>query len=149
MRWTASTCQDEVVNRELIKGSRPWSRFTLIGLDLAKHVFQVHGVDRTGKVSVRKQLRRAAGSSKHYRRAWSAWRLRYRASLGPGVIGPAILPDCGLSKFPGWHSCQPRQRGTPIHPMADHQPKTPPPNQGILSVHFREIVKGTPDSRSD
>lgn len=30
-----------------------------IGIDLAKHVFQVHGVDRDGKVVVRKQLRRA------------------------------------------------------------------------------------------
>jgi transposase len=31
-----------------------------IGLDLAKHVFQVHGVDESGRVVVRKQLRRAA-----------------------------------------------------------------------------------------
>ena len=30
-----------------------------IGLDLAKHVFQVHGVDATGKVAVRKKLRRS------------------------------------------------------------------------------------------
>jgi transposase len=30
-----------------------------IGLDLAKHVFQVHGVDADGKVVVRRQLRRA------------------------------------------------------------------------------------------
>lgn len=31
---------------------------TRIGIDLAKQVFQIHGVDRTGKVIVRKQLRR-------------------------------------------------------------------------------------------
>lgn len=31
-----------------------------IGLDLAKHVFQVHGVDAEGAVAVRKQLRRSA-----------------------------------------------------------------------------------------
>jgi transposase len=31
-----------------------------IGLDLAKHVFQVHGVDDQGDVVVRKQLRRGA-----------------------------------------------------------------------------------------
>jgi transposase len=31
---------------------------TTIGLDIAKHVFQVHGVDRKGKVAVRKSLRR-------------------------------------------------------------------------------------------
>ena len=32
---------------------------TTIGLDLAKSVFQVHGVDVTGRVVVRKSLRRA------------------------------------------------------------------------------------------
>ena len=31
---------------------------TTIGLDIAKHVFQVHGVDARGHVVVRKQLRR-------------------------------------------------------------------------------------------
>ena len=31
---------------------------TTIGLDLAKHVFQVHGVDASGQVSVRRALRR-------------------------------------------------------------------------------------------
>ena len=32
---------------------------TTIGLDLAKNVFQVHGVDATGQVVVRRSLRRA------------------------------------------------------------------------------------------
>jgi transposase len=31
---------------------------TTVGLDLAKRVFQVHGIDERGKVAVRKQLRR-------------------------------------------------------------------------------------------
>jgi transposase len=31
---------------------------TTIGVDLAKNVFQVHGVDQRGKVVLRKQLRR-------------------------------------------------------------------------------------------
>src|SRR5215471_962400 len=34
------------------------SEITTIGLDLAKHVFQVHGVDANGAVVLRKQLRR-------------------------------------------------------------------------------------------
>ena len=34
------------------------SEVTTIGLDLAKHVFQVHGVDASGTVVLRKQLRR-------------------------------------------------------------------------------------------
>ena len=32
---------------------------TTIGFDLAKHVFQVHGVDAEGATALRKQLRRA------------------------------------------------------------------------------------------
>ena len=34
-------------------------KVTTIGLDLAKHVFQVHGVDAEGATVLRKQLRRA------------------------------------------------------------------------------------------
>jgi transposase len=34
-------------------------RITTIGLDLAKHWFQVHGVDAAGKVAVRRRLRRS------------------------------------------------------------------------------------------
>ena len=34
------------------------SEVTTIGLDLAKHVFQVHGVDVSGATILRKQLRR-------------------------------------------------------------------------------------------
>ncbi len=32
---------------------------TTIGLDLAKKVFQVHGVDGVGKVVIRRQLKRS------------------------------------------------------------------------------------------
>ena len=31
---------------------------TTVGLDLAKHVFQVHGIDQNGQVLIRRQLRR-------------------------------------------------------------------------------------------
>jgi hypothetical protein len=34
-------------------------QITTIGLDIAKNVFQVHGIDAAEKVVVRKQLRRA------------------------------------------------------------------------------------------
>jgi transposase len=33
-------------------------KITTIGLDIAKNVFQVHGIDETGVVVVRRQLRR-------------------------------------------------------------------------------------------
>ena len=34
-------------------------KITAIGIDLAKNVFQVHGIDGRGKAVLRKQLRRA------------------------------------------------------------------------------------------
>ncbi len=35
------------------------SEIITVGLDLAKHVFQVHGADGTGRAVLRKKLRRA------------------------------------------------------------------------------------------
>ena len=35
------------------------SEITTIGLDLAKHVFQVHGIDAEGTTVLRKRLRRS------------------------------------------------------------------------------------------
>jgi transposase len=46
----------------------------VIGLDIAKHVFQVHGVNETGKVVVRRKLRRADV-------------LRWFADIDPTIIG--------------------------------------------------------------
>jgi len=34
-------------------------QITTIGLDIAKHVFQVHGIDANEKVVIREQLRRS------------------------------------------------------------------------------------------
>jgi transposase len=34
------------------------SAVTTVGLDLAKHVFQIHGVDASGRVAVSKAMRR-------------------------------------------------------------------------------------------
>ena len=38
---------------------RPWDTASTIGLDIAKHVFQAHGADKSGAVLFRKRLRRA------------------------------------------------------------------------------------------
>lgn len=54
-------------------------KITAIGIDLAKIVFQIHGVDERGKVAVRKQLKRAEMSS-------------YFANLKPCLIG---MEACG------------------------------------------------------
>ncbi len=37
------------------------SEVSMIGLDLAKHVFQAHGADASGRVVLRKKLPRAQG----------------------------------------------------------------------------------------
>jgi hypothetical protein len=52
----------------------PEMKITTIGIDLAKIIFQIHGVDERGKVAVRKQLKRAEMSS-------------YFANLEPCLIG--------------------------------------------------------------
>jgi len=54
-------------------------KITTIGIDLAKAVFQIHGVDERGKVAVRKQLKRTEMSS-------------YFANMGPCLIG---MEACG------------------------------------------------------
>ncbi len=47
---------------------------TTIGFDIAKSVFQVHGVDAAGEVVIRRQLKRryVLGSSRGYHHAWLA-----------------------------------------------------------------------------
>src|SRR4051812_44763894 len=35
-----------------------WTRFSTVGLDLAKYIFQLHGADSAGAVVFRKKLRR-------------------------------------------------------------------------------------------
>lgn len=48
---------------------------TRIGVDLAKNIFQVHGVNRQGEMVVRKQLRRTQMLDWFGKLApWSAWK---------------------------------------------------------------------------
>src|SRR5665811_1616244 len=79
---------------------------TTIGLDIAKSVFQVHGVDAEGKVIIRRQLKRryvlaffqkqapclvgieACASSHHYARA---------KSIGSGP--DRLVPSCKNREF--------------------------------------------------
>ena len=58
-------------------------QITTIGLDLAKSVFQVHGVDASGQVVVRKSLRRAQ-------------MLPFFAKLPPCLVG---IEACGTSHY--------------------------------------------------
>jgi transposase len=58
-------------------------KITTVGIDLAKIVFQVHGVDERGKVAARKQLKRAEMS-------------KYFANLEPCLIG---MEACGSAHY--------------------------------------------------
>ncbi len=58
-------------------------KITTVGIDLAKLVFQIHGVDERGKVGVRKQLKRAEMSS-------------YFINLEPCLIG---MEACGSAHY--------------------------------------------------
>jgi transposase len=58
-------------------------KITTIGVDLAKAVFQIHGVDERGKVAARKQLKRAEMS-------------KYFANLEPCLIG---MEACGSAHY--------------------------------------------------
>jgi transposase len=64
---------------------------TTIGLDIAKSVFQVHGIDAEGKVVIRRQLKRALMSWRSSR----SWRL---ASL---VLRPALHHIIGRASSRG------------------------------------------------
>ena len=67
-----------------------------IGLDIAKNVFQVHGIDTAEKVVVRKQLRRSQVLAffKACRRALSAWRPAPRPTIGR-VNSRSLATKCG------------------------------------------------------
>jgi transposase len=58
-------------------------KISTIGLDLAKHVFQVHGIDQQGAVAVRKQLRRGAV-------------MEFFAKLSPCIVG---IEACGSAHY--------------------------------------------------
>ena len=59
-------------------------QITTIGLDIAKNVFQIHGIDAAEKVIVRKQLRRGQVTAffEALAPAWSAWRPVPRRTIG-------------------------------------------------------------------
>ena len=56
---------------------------TTIGIDLAKEVFQIHGINESGKVMLRKQLRRNAMT-------------KFFANLAPCLIG---MEACNSSHY--------------------------------------------------
>jgi transposase len=65
---------------------------TTIGLDIAKSVFQVHGVDATGRVVMRRQLKR--------RQVLASKRLHYIPGVGP-MLATALVASMPRSMAPG------------------------------------------------
>jgi transposase len=83
MLWTAPTLRHQSAkgwSREAnhVEGSCPWA--STIGLDIAKSVFQVHGVDDTGAVVMRKRV----GRSKV---------LEFFGGLSPCLVGIEACPS--------------------------------------------------------
>ena len=72
-------------------------KITVIGIDLAKSLFQVHGVDGRGKAVLRKQLKRKDVAS-------------FFANLEPCLIG---MEACGGAHY--WGYCQVRQVRDVMH----------------------------------
>ena len=67
------------------KGEPPEMDVSTIGLDIAKSVFQVHGIDAAGEVVVRRQLRRRQV-------------LRFFEKLGPCLVG---IEACATAHYWG------------------------------------------------
>ena len=69
---------------------------TTIGLDIAKSVFQVHGVDAAGQVVIRRQLKRrqVLRSFRSCQHAWLASRLAPRLTIGRANSRHSVIP-CG------------------------------------------------------
>ena len=61
------------------------SEISMIGLDLAKNVFQVHGIDGSGSVVLRRQLRRGQVE-------------KFFAQLAPALVG---MEACGSAHHVG------------------------------------------------
>src|SRR3712207_8785151 len=71
-RWP-SCCHKEAIRM----------RISTVGIDLAKRVFQIHGVDQDGNIVLRKQLRRAQV-------------LSFFAKLPPCLVG---MEACGTAHY--------------------------------------------------
>ena len=81
---TASRCQSvKAIRQSRAKWEPPVMEISTIGLDLAKNVFQVHGVDSKGNVVVRRTLRRAQ-------------LLPFFAKLPPCLVG---MEACGTAHY--------------------------------------------------
>ena len=104
---TASMCQSGIADQPLEPRGASTMKITTIGIDLAKNVFQVHGVDERGRTVLKKQLKRdqmaaffaklpacligleACGSSHHWARKLQGFGHTVRL-MAPQFIKPYV-----------------------------------------------------------
>src|SRR5215510_1326878 len=104
---TASMCQSRSADQPLEPRGASAMKITTIGIDLAKNVFQVHGVDERGRAVLKKQLKRdqmaaffaklpacligmeACGSSHHWARKLQGFGHTVRL-MAPQFIKPYV-----------------------------------------------------------
>ena len=58
MLWTAPPRHESAIEVGAVRTSQGMQTTTTVGLDIAKSVFQVHGIDADGNVFVHRQLKR-------------------------------------------------------------------------------------------
>src|ERR1700716_1800658 len=98
MWWTAPAPGDESPYGDCCDESHQGAvhmQITTIGLDIAKNVFQVHGIDAAEKVVVRKQLRRGQV-------------IGFFEVLAPCLVGMEALTEESrrVETIPGIEPCQ-------------------------------------------
>ena len=97
-------------------------KITTIGLDLAKNVFQLHGVDERGRVMLKKQLKRARV-------------LPFFAQLEPCLIG---MEACGGAHHSGIAGPQRRAHDHDLHPHGTQRhPERGQESAGFLATSSR------------
>ena len=84
----------DAVEAPTIRRSQVIQAITTVGLDIAKSVFQVHGVDAQGNLILRRQLKRryVLVFFRSYRCAWLASRLAPRHIIGHANPRRSVTP---------------------------------------------------------
>src|ERR1700733_12496388 len=90
------------VKAPTIRRSQVMQTITTIGLDIAKSVFQVHGVDNDGKVVIRRQLKRC-------------YVLAFFEKLQPCLVG---IEACASSHYRPWVAALLTRRPTKVAAIA-------------------------------
>src|SRR5215211_4464389 len=133
--------------REYLQGEPPAMSITMIGLDLAKSVFQLHAIDASGKVQLKRKLRRselipffegqprcavvmeACGAAHHWARVLSGLGHEVRL-IAPEAVRPFVKKGKKNDVADAAAICAAASR-----PDARFVPVKSPEQQGVLTLH--------------